>query len=177
MRALIKPRALIILVGSFALTGAIATLVFWTIGRGEDAARRTATQFVSALLQDDPARAPRGGAGYVTGVREYFGDVRAARVIEVRSVRTGSRKGSRTYLFADVHLETERGPAVVELRFNGSSLIGAGEKITAMREVYPRDVDDDALSDAELVALAKAFQRRERTANDLDLSGQPVRVE
>ena len=49
---------------------------------------------------------------------------------------------------------------VVELEFNGGMLVKGYDKVTGIEELAPADVPDDALSDAEFVALAKAFVAR-----------------
>ncbi|RKQ87357.1 hypothetical protein C8N24_5378 [Solirubrobacter pauli] len=169
-----------ILGGTLALTGAIAVLVFWILGRGEAAGERSAEQFASALVHGDAGRAPDGGAPYVQGVRDYYEGVRGARVLDVRrqrkTTRMGRNKRTRSNLVAEVHVDTGRGPAVLELVFRDRSLVGKGASIKAVHELLPRDVRDDSLSDAQFVALAKAFQHRDRPANNLDLSGRMVRI-
>ena len=170
-------RPVMALVGALVLTVAIGTLVFWVLAHGEKTARDTSTRFASALVGTDATPVPKGAAGYVKGVRQVFGPVRAARVIDARNHRTGSGKHGRTYYLTEVLLDTEKGPAVVELEFDSASLTLSNDEVTGVRELFPRDVRDDALSDTEFVALAKAFQRRGgRPANDLELSGTFVRT-
>lgn len=169
-----------ILGGTLALTGAVAVLVFWILGRGEDAGERSAQQFASALVHGDPASAPEGGAPYVEGVRAFYGDVRAARVLDVhrKRITKRTRKGRsvHTRLVADVHVETKRGPAVLEVYFRDRTLFGGGAIINAVEEELPRDVPDDALSDAQFVALAHGFQRRARPAREFDLAHPAVAI-
>lgn len=170
-------RVVTILGGSFALTGVIAALVFWMIGNGEKAANRASSQFATALVRADAGLAPNGAADYVKGVRQVFGEVRSARVIDTRSARIGSGKRARTLHVTEVHLETAKGPAVLELEFDEPKLLNNSDKITSVYEVIPREVPDDGLSDAEFTALAKAFvERGGRPANDIELSGSIAQV-
>ncbi|MDA0185354.1 hypothetical protein OJ997_33925 [Solirubrobacter phytolaccae] len=165
-----------ILTGAFLMTAAIAVGVFWVLGHGDRTARTASSEFAAALVRADPALAPKGAAGYVKGVRQEFGAVRAARVIDSRSHRIHGRNG-RTYYLTQVLLETEKGPAVVELEFDAGQLTFSNDEVSGVRELLPRDVRHDALADDELVALAKAFQRRgDGPASDLELSGTMVRT-
>jgi len=167
-----NPRLVIaILAGSVLSAAAICGLIFWLLSNGDKAARSASTQFVGALVRDGSVP-PKGASDYVRGVRAHFGDIKGGRVIAARNHSVGSGQSSRTYYVADVLLQTARGPAVVELEFDSPSLTYSSERVTGISELAPRDVPDDALSDADFVALAKAFDARGgEPAGDITLSG------
>ncbi|MBE2320568.1 hypothetical protein DVA67_031705 [Solirubrobacter sp. CPCC 204708] len=154
---------------------AVCALILWLLSNGDKAARHASTQFGTALVKTNPTLAPEGAEGYIDGVLGHFGNVASARVIDARNHSVGSGNHSRSYYVADVFLQTANGPTVLELSFDSPSLTYSSERITGIHEVVPRDVRDDALSDAEFVALARAFDRRGgRPATDDVLSGSPV---
>jgi hypothetical protein len=166
-----NPRLIIVIFsGTILGCAAICGLLFWLLSNGDKAARQASTQFIEALVRDGAP--PKGASGYVRGVREAFGDVARGRVIDARNHSVGHGQSSRTYYVADVLLQTERGPAVVELSFDSPSLTYSSERVTGVVELAPRDVPDDALSDADFTALAKAFDARGgKPAGDITLSG------
>ena len=149
-------------------------MIFWLLGNGDKAARHASTQFGAALVRE--GEPPKGGEDFVRGVRAYFGGVSGARVIDARNHSVGSGQSSRTYYVADVLLETERGPAVLELAFDSPSLTYSSERVTNIYELAPRDVPDSALSDGEFEALAKAFVKRGgEPADSIKLDGAFIR--
>ena len=153
---MIRPRFFVISFLSLLFTAAICGLVFWVLAKGEDSARTASTQFASALVKNDRSLAPKGGAGYLEGLRGHFGEVEEARVIETRNHRVGSGDDARTYYVSDLLLQTARGAAVVELEFDSAQLIS--DTVTAVRELEPREIE--GLDDAELTAVAKGFVAR-----------------
>ena len=165
-----NPRLLIVIFGGSILSAAaICGLIFWLLGNGDKAARHASTQFIDALVRDGAP--PKGAADYVNGVRAHFGGVSGGRVIDARNESVGSGQSSRTYYVADVLLQTAKGPAVVELEFDSPSLTYSSERVTGAFELAPRDVPDNALEDADFVALAKAFDARGgEPAGSYDLS-------
>lgn len=160
----------------FGLSGVgtlgISLLLFFTLTGHEKAAHKSSTQFASALVSKDPALAPKGAVDYFDGIQANFGPVKSARVIDTRNTSHGSGQSAHTYFVGDVLLETAKGPMVVELTFNGGMLVKGYDKVTGIEELAPVDVPDDALSDGEFVALAKAFVARGgRPADNTQLDG------
>jgi hypothetical protein len=153
---MIRPRFFVISFLSVLLTAAICGLVFWVLAKGEDSAREASTKFAAALVENDPSLAPKGGADHLEGLREQFGAVSAARVIETRNHRVGSGDDARTYYVSDLLLQTARGAAVVELEFDSAQLIS--DTVTGVRELAPQEIH--GLGDAELTAVAKAYVAR-----------------
>lgn len=149
-------RLLAIIGGSFAFTAAILAVVAWVLISGDKAAHEGSTRFASALVGG--GQAPKGTDGYVRGVRSQFGEITSARVIDTRNHRVGRGNNARTYHLSDVLLQTAKGPAVIELAFDGVGPVS--KDITRVYEIAPHDVPDSALSDTEFVALAKAYGRR-----------------
>ena len=121
---------------------------------------KSSTQFATALVSKNPSLAPKGAVDYFDGIQANYGPVKSARVIDTRNTSHGSGQSAHTYFVGDVLLETAKGPMVVELKFNGGMLVKGYDKVTGIEELAPADVPDDALSDAEFVALAKAFEAR-----------------
>jgi|GEM_PF-5497724 len=166
-------RVLLILGGSIVFTGALIALVLWLLAAGDKDARTKAQQFAAALVDDRTAVA-KGGERFVEGVRRRYEDVTSARVIDARNHRVGQGKRARTFYLADVLLQTARGPVVVEIEFNGSGFLH--KDISDVYELAARDVPDHALDDEEIVALAKAIDRREGTAGDFTITPPKVKL-
>jgi hypothetical protein len=129
--------------------------VFWAIGNNEKAAGSAATRFAAALVETDPAAAPKGAREYIPGVRAYFGTVTGARVIGTHNERADANtNSSRTYPVADLLLRSARGPAVIELAFDNGG-IGSG-KVTGVYELAPDDAPKLPARDGARLALAFA---------------------
>jgi hypothetical protein len=141
--------------GGLIFTAAIGALVMWVLLAADTAARDGSTQFAAALVSGE---APQGTHRFVRGVRSHYGDVTSARVIDTRNHRVGRGDNARTYHLSDVLLQTAKGPAVIELEFDGFGPVS--KDITDVYELAPRDVPGGALSEDEFVALAKAYDRR-----------------
>lgn len=150
-------RLLLIIGASTVFTGALVALVVWMLGHGEDAATKASKQFAGALVTADPSLAPKGAADHLDGLRSHFGEITDARVLQARNHRVGSGGDGRTYFVADLHLQTARGPAVVELEFDSPSLTDSST-VTDVRELEPSQIK--GLDDAELTAVAKASLAR-----------------
>ena len=147
----------------------VCVALFWMLGNGDKAARKASNQFATALVTQSPAKGPKGAIDYIDGIHANYGPVKSARVIDARNTSHGSGQSAYTYFVGDVLLETAKGPMVVELEFNSPSLTYKSETVTGVHELAPADVPDDALSDAEFVALAKAFDARGgQVADDID---------
>ena len=153
---MLRPRFFVISFLSLLFTAAICGLVFWVLAEGEDSAREASAQFATALVENDPSLAPKGGADYLEGLRGQFGEVASARVIDTRNHRVGSGDDARTYYVSDLLLQTARGAAVVELKFDSAQLIS--DTVTDVRELAPNEVE--GLDDAVLTAVAKAYVAR-----------------
>jgi hypothetical protein len=165
----IRTRVFLILGVTTAFGVFVCVLLFWTLGNGDKATRNASTQFATALVTQSPAKGPKGAIDYIDGIHANYGPVKSARVIDARNTSHGSGQSAYTYFVGDVLLETAKGPMVVELEFNSPSLTYSSETVTGVHELAPADVPDDALSDAEFVALAKAFDARGgQVADDID---------
>ena len=164
-------RLLAIIAGSFVFTAALCALVAWVLLASDKAAREGSARFAAALVAGDAHAAPNGSFRYLRGVRSHFGEITSARVIDTRNHRTGHGDDARTYHLSDVLIQTPEGPAVIELEFDGFGPVS--DDITDVYELAPRDVPRAALSDAELAALAKAYDRRGGyPAGDLTFAGR-----
>jgi hypothetical protein len=138
----------------------IGLLLVLTLSGHEKAARKSTSQFATALVKRNPSMAPKGTLDYFDGIQANFGPIKSARVIDARNTHHGSGQSAHTYFVSNLLLETAKGPMVLELEFNGGMLVKGYDKVTGLSELAPVDVPDDALSDAEFVALAKAFVAR-----------------
>jgi hypothetical protein len=160
----------LVVVSGAAITGAI----FWAIGKNEEAAGHAAARFADALVHDDQDAAPPGAREYVTGVRAYFGPVTSATVIGTHNEHAGSGQSQRTFPVADVLLDTEQGPAVIELAFDSGGF--ASEKVTGVYELDPDDAPDLPARDRK--RLASAFAARgDIPANDIALERAVARTQ
>jgi hypothetical protein len=149
-----------------AVSGAaIVGVVFWGIGKNEQAAGRAATRFAAALVENDPGAAPKGSPEYIRGVRAYFGAVTGARVIGTHNERADANTNtSRTYPVADLLLRSAHGPAVIELAFDNGGI--GSEKVTGIYELGPGAAPKLPARDRE--QLASAFAERGGIAADED---------
>jgi hypothetical protein len=155
-----RTRLFVILGLSGVGTLMICLVVFLTLSGHEKSAHKSTSAFAAALVDRNPALAPKGTLDYFDGLQANFGPIRSARVIDTRNTRHGRGQSAHTYFVSDLLLETAKGPMVLELEFNGGMLVTGYDKVTGVEELEPADVPDDALSDAEFVALAKAFDAR-----------------
>ena len=135
----------------------IVGVIFWAIGKNEQAAGHAATRFAAALVENDPDAAPKGSPEYIRGMRAYFGPVTGARVLGTHNERADANTNtSRTYPVADLLLRGARGPAVIELAFDNGGI--GSEKVTGIYELHP----DDAPKCRH--AIASGWRRRLRSA-------------
>jgi hypothetical protein len=146
-----------ILVYAVVSAALIVGAVFWALGKNEQAAGDAATRFATALVDNDPAAAPKGAQEYIPGVRAYFGAVTGARVIGTHNERADANtESSRTYPVADLLLHSARGPAVIELAFDNGGI--GSEKVTGVYELAPDDAPKLPARDG--TRLASAFAER-----------------
>ena len=144
-----------ILVYAVVSAALIVGAVFWALGKNEQAAGDAATRFATALVDNDPATAPKGAQEYIPGVRAYFGAVTGARVIGTHNERADANtESSRTYPVADLLLHSARGPAVIELAFDNGGI--GSEKVTGVYELAPDDAPKLPARDGNLLASAFA---------------------
>jgi hypothetical protein len=154
-----------ILMLAVASAAAIVGVIFWAIGKNEEAAGRSATRFAAALVENDPEAAPKGSPEYIKGVRAYFGAVTGARVIGTHNERADADTNtSRTYPVADVLLRSARGPAVIELAFDNGGI--GSERVTGIYELRPDDTP--RLPARDRAQLASAFAERGGIPADRD---------
>lgn len=142
---------------AIASAAAIVGVVFWGIGKNEQAAADAATRFAAALVENDPDAAPKGSPEYIRGMRAYFGPVTGARVLGTHNERADANTStSRTYPVADLLVRGARGPAVIELAFDNGGI--GSEKVTGIYELHPDDAPKLRAGDRE--RLATAFAER-----------------
>ncbi|MDA0162875.1 hypothetical protein OM076_21555 [Solirubrobacter ginsenosidimutans] len=146
--------------GIFALFIAIGATFIWVNGKNSGGAREASTQFAAAVVNQNPRLAPKGAESYVADIEKRFGAVSGARVIDTHNTHHGHGDSATSNYVSDVLLETAKGPAVVELVFDAAFMVWGTKTVTDIEELAPVDVPDDALSDDEFVALAKAFVAR-----------------
>jgi hypothetical protein len=142
---------------AIASAAVIVGVIFWAIGKNEQAAGHAATRFAAALVENDPDAAPKGSPEYIRGMRAYFGPVTGARVLGTHNERADANTNtSRTYPVADLLLRGARGPAVIELAFDNGGI--GSEKVTGIYELHPDDAPKLRAGDRE--RLATAFAER-----------------
>jgi hypothetical protein len=141
---------------SFLAVVAVVCLVL--LGKEEKTARDSATHFAAALVHDDPAEAPPGGAEYVHSVRRYFGPVTSAKVIGAhnKGVNTGDNADTRSFFVVEMLLESRRGPAVIELEYDNHGFLS--ERVSRIYELTPDHAPN--VSKAERGQLDAAFAAR-----------------
>jgi hypothetical protein len=152
--------------------------LFWILRKSNEHTIHASKQFAVAVVRNDPAAAPHGGADYVKGVRAYFGPVTSARVIDSHNhgVNTGDSADTRSYYVGDILLATKRGPAVIELAFDNQSLSNSSEKISSIHELAPDKVRKHKLSAGDREALEAAFKERGGKPGELLGPSGPVKV-
>jgi hypothetical protein len=170
---------LIVLIGALtiAFSIAVSVAVFWLLDSSEKSTREASNQLAAALERNDASAAPEGASAYVDGVRAYFGPVRSAVVIDARNkgINTGDSADTRSFFVADLLLETERGPAVIEVEFDNHSFANRSQEVSAVYELAPDDVPDGKLHAAEREDLVTAFEARGgEAAQELALSRAPM---
>jgi hypothetical protein len=153
-----RRKVALILGSTVTFTAVIAVVCFVLLGKEEATARDSAALFGSALVHDDPAAAPPGGAAFVSGVRHYFGPVRSARVIGAhnKGVNTGDNADTRSFFVVQMLLATKRGPAVIELEYDNHALLS--QKVSRVYELEPGRAP--GLSEAQRTQLESAFDER-----------------
>lgn len=150
---------------AIASAAVIVGVIFWAIGKNEQAAGHAATRFAAALVDNDPDAAPKGSPEYIRGMRAYFGPVTGARVLGTHNERADANTStSRTYPVADLLLRGARGPAVIELAFDNGGI--GSEKVTGIYELHPDDAPKLPARDRE--RLASAFAERGNIPADGD---------
>jgi hypothetical protein len=128
----------LILIPTAVFMVALGGFLFWFLGGEEDAVKTSANQFAAAIVANNPSAAPEGGEAYVRGVRARFGPVQSAQLVS--EYKKGDNGGSSTaddtsYWLAQIALRTERGPAVVEVRYDNNSLDPKNQEIRTVYEV------------------------------------------
>jgi hypothetical protein len=172
---------LLIVIGAATIVFSVVVSVFvlWSLDRAEESTRDASGQLAAAIERGDADAAPEGAERYVEGIRAHFGPVTRVTVIDARnkSINTGDNADTRSFFIADLLLETERGLAVVEVEFDNHSFANHSQHVSAVYELAPEDVPDDALEPATRKALAMAFaDRGGRAADVITLSQGPVEL-
>jgi hypothetical protein len=148
----------LILISAALFAGALAFAIQFLIAKDTNAARHGTNAFAAALIHNDPQAAPPGAEQYVTGVRHHFGDVTSATVYRTHnhSVNTGNSADTRTYIVADVLLESARGPAVLEVDFDNGSI--GSDHVSSIRELDPKHAP--GLNATQRQRVEAAFAKR-----------------
>jgi hypothetical protein len=159
-----RGRLALVLIGAALFAGALAFAINFLIAKDSNAARHGAGAFAAALVHNNPQAAPQGAEQYVTGVRQYFGDVTSATLYRTHnhSVNTGNSADTRTYIVADVLLESKRGPAVLEVDFDNGSI--GSDHVSSVRELDPQHAP--GLNSAQRQWIEAAFAKRGGKAVD-----------
>jgi hypothetical protein len=167
-----------IIIGVAVIVAVAMVALFWILRASNERTIHASTKFATALVNNEPSAAPKGGADYVKGVRAYFGGVSSARVIDSHnhSVNTGDEADTRSYYVGDILLATKRGPAVIELEFDNQSLANSSEKITSIHELAPDKVRRHTLSASDRDALQAAYAQRGGKPGNLLATTAPVKV-
>jgi hypothetical protein len=156
----IKRRLILILGGTLIFMAGLGAFLFWYLGGQEDAAKREANKFISALVKNKPDAAPEHGDDYVRGMWKAYRRIDSAKLIDThqRSSRRGSSSNSgSSWWVADMLLHTGRGLAVVELAFEANNLDPDEQVINLMYELTPDRIPDGAL-DKQTLARVKSDQ-------------------
>jgi hypothetical protein len=155
----IKNRVVIIIGVTVLFMAGLGAFLFWYLGGQEDAAKREANKFISALVKNKPAAAPEHGADYVRGIWKAYRRVDGAKLIDThqRSTHNAGANSGSSWWVADMLLRTGRGLAVVELAFERNNLDPDEQVIDLMYELTPDRIPDGVL-DAETLARVKSDQ-------------------
>jgi hypothetical protein len=136
----------------------LAVAISWMNGKDSSAGHRGATKFATALVHNDPSGAPAGAAGYVSGVRGYFGPVSSAKVIggHERGVNAPDSADERTYYVIEMLIQSRRGPAALEIDFDNHAL--GSERVSGIHELKPNEAP--GITQPQRNQLEKAFAAR-----------------
>jgi hypothetical protein len=142
----------------------VCVAVFMILGHESKLARHGAQQFGAALVANSGSAAPAGAAGYVAGVRAYFGPVTSARVIGThnKSINGPDSVDDRSYYVAALWIDSRRGPAVLQVEFDNHAL--SNDEISSVHELEPGHTR--GLSAAQRAQLEEAFAARGGAAAD-----------
>ena len=167
---------IVIIAATIVFSAVVSAFVLWSLDRAEESTRDASGQFAAAIERGEADSAPDGAERYVEGIRAHFGPVARATVIDARNkgINTGDNADTRSFFIADLLLDTERGLAVVEVEFDNHSFANNSQHVSAVYELAPDDVPDDALEPATHRALALAFAARGGRAADVIALGQAL---
>jgi hypothetical protein len=171
-----------VLVATFLFCAALGGFLWWFLGNEEDSVHKSSDQLAAALAHNDPSRAPGEAEEYVSGVRGYFGPVKAAKVVDARKVdnyaQTSSSNDDRSWWVSTIFMRTERGAALLLVSYDDGGLDPHTARITSVRELSPRRVAKDALTTTELADAKAGFASRGgKAADQLALDGSRTRIE
>src|SRR4051794_25171359 len=170
MLGLVNRKLVFIILGATAaFMVALGGFLFWFLGGEDDAVKKSATQFAAAIQSNDADAAPEGGGRYVDGIRAYFGPVKSAKLVHEykKSDNGGPNTADDTsYWVAQILLRTERGPAVVEVRYDNNSLDPSHQDLQQVYELEPSGIPGDALARTDRADVKRAFASRGGRAAD-----------
>jgi hypothetical protein len=153
-----RRRAALLLGAIVAFCAVVAVACVVLLGKEQKTARHSAERFAAALVSDKPAAAPPGARDYVAGVRRYYRGVTSARIIgdHNKGVNTGNNADTRAFWVVEMLLQTERGPAAIELEYDNHAWLS--ERVSRIYELKPDKAP--GLSGTERNRLDRAFQAR-----------------
>jgi hypothetical protein len=151
----IKRRVTIIVGITLLFMAGLGAFLFWYLGGQEEAAKREANKFISALVKNKPSAAPEHGDDYVRGIWKAYRRIDSAKLVDThqRSSHGSSANSGSSWWVADMLLHTGRGLAVVELAFERNNLNPDDQIIDLMYELTPDRIPDGVLDDATLARV------------------------
>jgi hypothetical protein len=153
-----------IIIGTVAATvvfgAGLAFFLFSYLGKEEDAVTEKTAEFIAAIEKNDPGAAPEGGDEYVTGIRNAYGPIQEIRSLDRRKKSSGSGNNSRSWWVSEFLLKSERGAAVLEIRWATSGFLKPGnQNISQVYELEPGKVHS-SLSKEDGDAIKRGFKAR-----------------
>jgi hypothetical protein len=159
----IKRRLAIIFGGTLLFMAGLGAFLFWYLGGQEEAAKREANKFISALVKNKPSAAPENGDDYVRGIWKAYRRVDSAKLIDThqRHSRSGSSKNSgSSWWVADMLVHSGRGLAVLELAFERNNLDPDEQVIDLMYELTLDRIPAGVLDDGTLARVKSDLGER-----------------
>ena len=153
---------MIIVAATLLFMAGLGAFLFWYLGGQEEAAKREANKFISALVKNEPAAAPENGDDYVRGIWKAYRRVDSAKLVDThqRSTHHASSSSGASWWVADMLLHTGRGLVVLELAFERNNLDPDTQEIDLMYELTPDRIPGGVLDDKTLARVIS--DQRER---------------
>lgn len=147
-------------IGTVIFGGALAFFLFTYLGKEEDTVQKKTSEFITAIEANNPGLAPEGGDEYVTGIRNAFGPVQSITPLDRRKKSSGSGNNSRSWWVSEVLVRSERGAAVLEIRWGTTGFLSPTKmKIDQVYELEPKKIHS-SLSKADRADVKAGFKAR-----------------